>query len=110
MFYDNSLPDLLPRERRNLFVALTMTLSQLHSIDWRGCGLAEYGGKGEYSSRQVGAVCSVKLSYSLVQGGSFDVGDRLCKPDALPVQVSDTTLHNDPARSKETPSTLAINT
>ena len=53
VFYDNSLPDLSPRERRDLFVALTITLSQLHSIDWRGCGLAEYGGKGEYSSRQV---------------------------------------------------------
>ena len=53
MFYDNTLPDLTPQERRELFVAMTMTLTRLHSTDWRGCGLEQYGAKGDYSTRQV---------------------------------------------------------
>ena len=53
MFYDNTLPDLSPGERRELFVAMTMTLSRLHSVNWRGCGLEQYGGKGDYCLRQV---------------------------------------------------------
>ena len=56
MFHDTNLPDLSPGERRELFVAMTTTLARLYSINWRGCGLEQYGGRGDrgdYGSRQV---------------------------------------------------------
>ncbi|CAI8013154.1 Acyl-CoA dehydrogenase family member 11 [Geodia barretti] len=53
IFHDTNLPDMSPGERRELFVAMTTTLTQLHSIDWRVCGLEQYGGRGDYCSRQV---------------------------------------------------------
>ena len=53
LFYDNSLPELTPQERKELYVAMTTTLTQLHSVDWSGCGLGDYGNKGDYCSRQV---------------------------------------------------------
>ena len=51
-----------PGERRELFVAMTTTLTQLHSIDWKVCGLEQYGGRGDYCSRQV---CTNKILMGL---------------------------------------------
>lgn len=32
---------------------MVTTLAQLHLIDWRSLGLADFGGKGEYTARQI---------------------------------------------------------
>ena len=62
IFYDPSLSNLTPEERRELFVAMTVTLSRLHSINWKGCGLEGYGSRGDYCSRQVSLSLSLSLS------------------------------------------------
>ena len=42
-----------PAERHTLFVAMVTTLVQLHVLDWRGMGLEDFGGRGDYVKRQV---------------------------------------------------------
>lgn len=53
MFRDITLPGLSPSERHAIYVAMVTTLAWLHSIDWRSLGLEDYGGKGNYTQRQV---------------------------------------------------------
>ncbi len=53
MFRDISLPGVPAAERHALFVAIVMTLVQLHVIDWRDIGLSDFGKEGDYAQRQV---------------------------------------------------------
>ena len=53
MFRDVTLPRLLPSERHALYVVMVTTLAWLHSIDWRSLDLGDYGGKGNYTERQI---------------------------------------------------------
>ena len=53
-FSDPTLSGLPASERKSLLLAIFQTLARLHSIDWKAVGLEDYGGKGNYCSRQVG--------------------------------------------------------
>ena len=53
IFRDITLPNCSPSERHAIYVAMVMTLVQLHSVDWRAVGLESFGRQGDYSKRQV---------------------------------------------------------
>ena len=53
IFRDVTLPNCSPSERHAIYVAMVMTLVQLHSVDWRAVGLESFGRQGDYSKRQV---------------------------------------------------------
>ena len=53
IFRDITLPNSSPSERHAIYVAMVMTLVQLHSVDWRAVGLESFGRQGDYSKRQV---------------------------------------------------------
>jgi len=43
VFDDCALPDVAPDERRSMYFAMADTLAALHSVDWQGIGLADFG-------------------------------------------------------------------
>ena len=53
IFRDITLPNCSPSERHAIYVAMVMTLVQLHSVDWQAVGLESFGRQGDYSKRQV---------------------------------------------------------
>ena len=53
VFHDTSLPGIDPAERRAMYLSMAETLAALHSFDWQGAGLADYGKPGNYYARQL---------------------------------------------------------
>jgi len=53
IFWDPALPELEPAERRNIYMEMNRVLSTLHKVDVDDCGLADYGKKSDYFSRQI---------------------------------------------------------
>lgn len=53
VFADNALPGLAPTERRAIYLAMAETLAQLHRVDWRAAGLADFGREGQFFQRQL---------------------------------------------------------
>lgn len=54
IFQDTTLPGLAPQERRDMYAAMARTLADLHAVDVRALGLADFGKPGNYFARQIG--------------------------------------------------------
>ncbi|HIC70826.1 MAG TPA: phosphotransferase family protein [Alphaproteobacteria bacterium] len=54
VFHVNSVPDVTPQERREIWEAMNDVLARIHRVDWKACGLADFGKPGNYFTRQVG--------------------------------------------------------
>ncbi|PPR17937.1 MAG: putative aminoglycoside phosphotransferase [Alphaproteobacteria bacterium MarineAlpha9_Bin7] len=54
VFHVNSVPDVTPQERSQIWDAMNDVLARLHRIDWNTCGLGDFGKPGNYFTRQVG--------------------------------------------------------
>ena len=54
VFHDNALPGVAPEERRAMYFSMAETMAKLHTVDWAGIGLADYGRPGSYFARQLG--------------------------------------------------------
>lgn len=53
VFWDQSLPELTPVQRREVYLAMNSTLAALHTVDPASIGLADYGKPGNYFERQI---------------------------------------------------------
>jgi aminoglycoside phosphotransferase (APT) family kinase protein len=53
VFADNALPGMEPAERRAIYLAMAETMAQLHRVDWRAAGLADFGREGLFFQRQL---------------------------------------------------------
>jgi aminoglycoside phosphotransferase (APT) family kinase protein len=53
VLWEPHLPDCTPAERFAIYDSLCETLALLHSVDWRGLGLADFGRPGNYFARQL---------------------------------------------------------
>lgn len=53
VFSAPAMPGVTPDERRGVYNSLADTLAQLHKVDWRGCGLENFGRPEGYLTRQV---------------------------------------------------------
>ncbi len=54
VLWDQSLPGMTPAERRAHYLEMNGVLARLHQVDFRACGLADYGKPGNYFERQIG--------------------------------------------------------
>jgi aminoglycoside phosphotransferase (APT) family kinase protein len=54
IFWDATVPGVDGAERTALFDAMNATIAQLHAIDYRAIGLADYGKPGNFFVRQIG--------------------------------------------------------
>ena len=53
IFTDPLLPVMTPRDRAAAYDAMNTTLAQIHAVDWRAAGLADYGRPGRFIERQL---------------------------------------------------------
>jgi aminoglycoside phosphotransferase (APT) family kinase protein len=53
IFRDATLPEMPPPERAAYFVAANDVLARLHGVDWRACGLQDFGRHEGYYSRLI---------------------------------------------------------
>ncbi|ETX29069.1 phosphotransferase family protein [Roseivivax isoporae] len=53
VFTDATLPDLVPEERREIYLDMARTLARLHAVRPGAVGLSDYGKPGDYFSRQL---------------------------------------------------------
>lgn len=53
IFTDPRLPGLAPAERAAIYDSMNTTLARLHGVDWRSCGLADFGRPEGYLARQL---------------------------------------------------------
>lgn len=54
IFWDATVPGVSEAERRSIFDAMNAAIAQLHAIDFRRIGLADFGKPGNYFERQIG--------------------------------------------------------
>lgn len=94
IFWDSSLPDVAPADRKGLFHALIDTLADLHAVDVAAAGLADYGKPGNYFERQIGRWTK---QYRGAQTGAVDEMDRLIAwlPTAIPDDDAVSVVHGD---------------
>ncbi len=50
---DQTLPGVAPAERRAMYAELGRVLASLHGVDYRSCGLQDFGREGRYVERQI---------------------------------------------------------
>jgi aminoglycoside phosphotransferase (APT) family kinase protein len=53
VFHEFATPGVVPRERGELFRSMCATLAEIHKLDFRALGLADYGRPGNYFRRQL---------------------------------------------------------
>jgi aminoglycoside phosphotransferase (APT) family kinase protein len=54
LFSNVTLPGLAPAERRRIYFEMMRVLAALHSVDYEGLGLSDFGKPGNYFARQIG--------------------------------------------------------
>lgn len=54
VYFDQTLPDLTPHERRAFYLDMNRVMAALHNIDPVSVGLGDYGKAGNYFARQIG--------------------------------------------------------
>ncbi|MBB3862648.1 aminoglycoside phosphotransferase (APT) family kinase protein [Novosphingobium hassiacum] len=54
IFWDATVPGVSNAERAAIFSAMNATMGQLHMVDYKAVGLADYGRPGDYFQRQIG--------------------------------------------------------
>ena len=54
VLWDQSLPGMTPAERRAHYLEMNRVQAALHTVDFRACGLGDYGKPGNYFERQIG--------------------------------------------------------
>jgi len=53
VLWDQSLPEMTPTQRAEIYDEMNRVIAQLHTIDYTAIGLADYGKPGNYFARQI---------------------------------------------------------
>jgi len=94
VFRLQTLPDLPPGERRQIYEGMVDTLAKLHAVDFRAVGLEDYGRVGGYLLRQV---TRWSQQYEASKTDDLPAMDHLMKwlPDHIPDDSETTIAHGD---------------
>jgi aminoglycoside phosphotransferase (APT) family kinase protein len=94
IFWDPSLPDMVPAERRALFDEMNRVIAALHRADFRALGLADYGKAGGYLVRQIARWTK---QYRASETERIDAMERLIDwlPEHVPPGDETTIVHGD---------------
>ncbi|MGE0409273.1 MAG: phosphotransferase family protein [Amphiplicatus sp.] len=94
IFWDGSLPDMQPEERRAIYESMVSTLARLHSIRPEAVGLGDFGRSGNYFERQVGRWTK---QYRASQTDNIPEMEKLIAwlPTTLPTQEAVAIIHGD---------------
>ncbi len=91
---DSGLPEQAPAERAALYDATNAVLARLHTVDWRACGLADFGKTGNYFARQIHRWTS---QYRASETETIEAMERLIAwmPEHIPPGDETTLVHGD---------------
>ncbi len=94
VFWDGSLPDCTPDQRRAIYEAEIETLARLHQLDHAAIGLGDYGKPGNYFARQVERWTR---QYRAAEIDPIPAMDRLIEwlPRTAPEQDRVSVVHGD---------------
>lgn len=94
VFWNPTLPDLQPKERREVFTSKIETLALLHSYDPEKIGLGDFGKPGNYFARQVDRWSK---QYKASETDPIPEMDRLMEwlPTTVPEQRRVSVVHGD---------------
>jgi aminoglycoside phosphotransferase (APT) family kinase protein len=95
IIWDATFPNVVRADRPRYFDAMNATIAQLHSIDYRAIGLADYGRPGNYFERQI--VRWSKQYLGDVEAGRDPYMDRLIEwlPANIPPGEETSIVHGD---------------
>lgn len=93
-FWDGTLPDVQPGERRAIYHATVDALADLHNIVPQDVGLSDYGAPGSYFTRQVGRWTK---QYRAAQTDDIAEVEKLIEwlPRTMPMQDRTSIIHGD---------------
>ena len=91
---DPAWPAFAPDRRSALYDSMADVLARLHSVDWRGLGLGDYGKEGNYIARQIRRWSG---QYEASRTDEIPEMDRLLAwlPDHIPDDDETTIVHGD---------------
>ncbi|MDB5581295.1 MAG: aminoglycoside phosphotransferase [Bradyrhizobium sp.] len=94
VLWDQSLPDMQPAQRREIYEEMNRVISRLHSIDYAAIGLTTYGKPGNYFARQIERWSK---QYKLAETESIPAMDRLIEwlPQNIPAGDETSIVHGD---------------
>jgi aminoglycoside phosphotransferase (APT) family kinase protein len=93
-FWDGTLPDQSPTERRAYYEAMIATLAALHAIDPAAAGLGDFGRPGNYFARQIDRWTK---QYRAAQTEEIAEVEKLIEwlPRTVPEQTRSAIIHGD---------------
>lgn len=88
VIWDQSLPGMTPNQRTAVYDEMNRVISALHTVDYKACGLAEWGKTGNYFERQI-ARWTKQYQASITQ--PIDAMDRIIQwlPEHIPAMARD---------------------
>jgi len=94
IFWDPTLPELVPVERRPIYEAMNSVIAALHKVDYSAVGLSDFGRPGNYFKRQIDRWTK---QYRASETEKIDAMDRLIEwlPQHLPPDDETSIVHGD---------------
>ena len=94
IFRDANLPGATPPERRALYDSMNDVLAQLHLVDWKAVGLADFGRPGDYYARQIHRWSQ---QYRASETEKIEAMERLMEwlPKNIPASTETRLVHGD---------------
>jgi aminoglycoside phosphotransferase (APT) family kinase protein len=94
VLWDQSLPGMSKAERRAMYEEMNRVIAQLHSVDYKAVGLADFGKAGSYIERQIGRWTK---QYQASETAKIEAMDNLIAwlPRNIPATDETTIVHGD---------------
>jgi len=94
IFWDPTLPDLAPTQRRPVYEAMNAVIAALHKVDYAALGLSDFGRPGNYFKRQIDRWTK---QYRASETEKIEAMDRLIEwlPQHLPPDDETSIVHGD---------------
>jgi len=94
VLWELALPGMSPPERSAIYDAMVRSLAQLHSLDYRAIGLADFGKTSDYMARQIHRWSKI---YVASQTSKIPLMDRLNAwlPEHIPPRDECAVIHGD---------------
>ncbi|THT99646.1 phosphotransferase family protein [Lampropedia puyangensis] len=91
VLWDQALPGMTHAERRDIYTEMNRVIAALHTVDYKGKGLENYGKPGNYFERQIGRWSK---QYRASQTQPIAAMDRLMEwlPAHIPASARDESL------------------
>lgn len=84
VFWEQSLPELAPAQRRDIYLEMNRVLAELHSLDPHALGLGDYGKPGNYFERQIG-----RWSKQYLSSATYPIPEMDKLIEWLPLHIPD---------------------